>query len=194
MASAGSSFLHEEITESFSSLPHPVIGYVGGLHKFVDYGLLRDLARARPNWSWVFVGAIQAEISGLVELPNVHMLGQQQHPSLAHYIRQFDVCLIPYLNDPATATALPLKLNEYLALGKPVVSTELPAICAFNKQHQILITARNQSDSFLRAIEQALNLQQDEKAMSRRREVAALGDWQSCLSAMSEKIEAVLQK
>jgi glycosyltransferase involved in cell wall biosynthesis len=186
--SADSSFI------SLSSLPHPVIGYVGGLHKFVDYGLLRELARARPRWSWVFVGAIQTEINGLAELPNVHMLGQQPHPSLAHYIRQFDVCLIPYLNDPATATVLPLKLNEYLALGKPVVSTKLPAICDFNKQHQILITARNQFDSFLRAIEQALNLQKDEKAMNRRREVAALGDWQSCLSAMSETIEAVLRK
>ena len=193
-AASTGSFICKEITDSLSSLPHPVMGYVGGLHKFVDYGLLRDLARARPNWSWVFVGAIQTEINGLAELPNVHMLGQQPHPSLAHYIRQFDVCLIPYLNDRATVTALPLKLNEYLALGKPVVSTELPAICAFNEQHQILITARNQSDSFLCAIEQALNLQQDEKAMNRRREVAALGDWQTCLSAMSEKIEAVLQR
>ncbi len=191
---ADSSSGYREITHTLSSLPHPVIGYVGGMHKFVDYPLLKGLAQARPRWSWVFVGAVQAEINGLAELPNVHILGQQPHPSLAHYIRQFDVCLIPYLNDPATATALPLKLNEYLALGKPVVSTELPAICAFNEQHQVLITALNQSDSFLRAIEQALNLPSDERAIARRREVAALGDWQSCLNAMSETIEVVLRK
>jgi glycosyltransferase involved in cell wall biosynthesis len=191
---ADSSSIYSGITDTLSSLPHPVIGYVGGLHKFVDYGLLRELAQARPRWSWVFVGAVQAEINGLAQLPNVHILGQQPHPSLAHYIRQFDVCLIPYLNNPATATALPLKLNEYLAMGKPIVSTELPAICDFNEQHQVLITALNQSDSFLRAIEQALSLSNDERAIARRREVAALGDWQSCLNAMSETIEAVLQK
>jgi glycosyltransferase involved in cell wall biosynthesis len=191
---ADSCSIQREITRSMSSLPQPVIGYVGGMHKFVDYRLLKELAQARPRWSWVFVGAVQAEIGELAQLPNVHILGQQPHPSLAHYIRQFDVCLIPYLNNPATATALPLKLNEYLAMGKPVVSTKLPVICDFNEQHQVLVTALNQSDSFLRAIEQALNLPNDERAIARRREVAALGDWQSCLNAMSETIEAVLQK
>ncbi|MDT4966445.1 MAG: hypothetical protein QOJ64_1182 [Acidobacteriota bacterium] len=189
-----SSGVDEETTLSVSLLPHPVIGYVGGMHKFVDYGLLKELAQARPGWSWVFVGAIQAEISQLAELPNVQILGQRPHSSLARYIDQFDVCLIPYLNDPATATALPLKLNEYLALGKPVVSTELPAICDFNQRHQVLMTAPNRADAFLKAIEQALNIPNDERTIARRREVAALGDWQSCLKAMSETIEAVLQK
>ena len=191
---ADSSHIDEETTRRLSSLPRPVIGYVGGMHKFVDYGLLKELARARPRWSWVFVGAVQTEISELAELPNVHILGQQPHTSLAHYIRQFDVCLIPYLNDAATATALPMKLNEYLAVGKPVVSTELPAIRDFNQRHQILMTSPNRSDCFLRTIEQALSLPNDEGAIARRREVAALGGWQACLNAMSETIEAVLQK
>ena len=191
---AGPSSTSEEITLFLSSLSHPVIGYVGGMHKFVDYNLLRELVKARPQWSWVFVGAVQGETNGLSAFPNVHILGQQPHQHLAHYIRQFDTCLIPYLNNPATATALPLKLNEYLALGKPVVSTELPAICDFNRRHQVLTTALNQPDYFLRAIEQALELRADEKMIARRWEVAALGDWQSCLKEMSKTIEAVLQK
>src|SRR5215213_2662827 len=93
---AESSSIYRGIADTLSSLPHPVIGYVGGMHKFMDYGLLKELAQARPRWSWVFVGAVQVEINGLAQLPNVHILGQQPHPSLAHYIRQFDVCLIPY--------------------------------------------------------------------------------------------------
>jgi glycosyltransferase involved in cell wall biosynthesis len=184
----------QKINNLLSSLPRPVIGYVGGMHKFVDYGLLIKLARARPRWAWVFVGTIQEELAGLGELPNVYALGQQPHQHLAHYIHQFDVCLIPYLNDLSTATTLPLKLNEYLSVGKPVVSTSLPVICAFNRQHQVLTTAPNQSDSFLLAIEQALASPKDERTIARRREVAALGDWQSCLNGMSETIEAVLQK
>ncbi len=193
-SAASSSSAYHEITRFLSSLSHPVIGYVGGMHKFVDYNLLKESAKVRPQWSWVFVGAIQEETNGLSALPNVHILGQQPHQHLAHYIRQFDICLIPYLNDPATATTLPTKLNEYLALGKPVVSTELPAICDFNRRHQILTTALNQPDSFLRAIEHALKLPTDERIIARRWEVAALGDWQSCLRNMSETIEAVLQK
>jgi glycosyltransferase involved in cell wall biosynthesis len=176
------------------SLQRPIIGYVGGLHKFVDYDLLTSMARERPQWSWVFVGAIQETIGELAKLPNVHLLGQQPHKSLVDYIRRFDVCLIPYLNSPATATALPLKLNEYLAVGKPVVSTVLPTVCDFNSRHQILITATNHPKSFLVAIEQALRLPNDERMIAQRREVAALGDWQSCLMAMSKLIESVLQK
>jgi glycosyltransferase involved in cell wall biosynthesis len=177
-----------------SSLPRPVIGYVGGMHHFMDYSLLIELASARPLWSWVFVGPVQGTIEGLGQLPNVHILGQQPHQHLAHYIRRFDVCLIPYLNNPATATALPLKLNEYLAVGKPVVSTELPAVSDFNARHQILITAPNDPEAFLRAIEQALHLPNDESSVARRREVAALGDWKSCLQKMSESIETLLHK
>ena len=130
----------------------------------------------------------------LSDLPNVHLVGQQPHEHLAHYIRRFDVCLIPYLSHPATATVLPLKLNEYLAMGKPVVSTNLPVIGAFNERHGVLITAPNEAASFLRAIEQALDLPKDEATMARRYEVAALGDWQSSLEAMSVKIEAAMQK
>jgi len=172
-----------------SSLPCPVIGYVGGLHRFVDYSLLIEMVRARPHWSWVFVGAITTGVGELAKLPNAHLLGQRPHQDLAHYIRQFDVCLIPYVNNPATATVVPVKLNEYLAVGKPVVSTELPTVCDFNKQHKILITAANCPDSFLRGIEQALQLPNDEKTRMRRREVAALGERRACFNAISNLIQ-----
>jgi glycosyltransferase involved in cell wall biosynthesis len=181
----------EQFENSFSSsLQRPIIGYVGGLHKFVDYELLTTMARRRPQWSWVFVGAIQTTIGELAKFPNVHLLGQQPHQNLADYIRRFDVCLIPYLNSAATATALPLKLNEYLAVGKPVVSTLLPTVCEFNQLHRILITATNQPDSFLAGIEEALRLPNDPHVIEQRREIAAIGDWKHCLNVISQLIEA----
>jgi glycosyltransferase involved in cell wall biosynthesis len=182
------------VEQTFTSLPRPVIGYVGGLHKLVDYDLLREMARERTRWSWVFVGPVQAEVGALAELPNVHLLGQKPHRDLVHYMRHFDVCLIPYINNPSTATALPLKLNEYLAAGKPIVSTDIPTVQDFNRKHKILITSAGQPDDFLQAIEQALLLENDEEAIARRREVAALGDWQTCLNSMSEWIEAKIRE
>jgi glycosyltransferase involved in cell wall biosynthesis len=173
----------------FTSLKHPVMGYVGGLHRYVDYSLLTEVARARPHWSWVFVGAVTAEVGELAKLPNVHLLGQMPHGDLAHYIRRFDVCLVPYVNNRATATVVPLKLNEYLALGKPVVSTQLPTVCDFNQRHQVLITAPSRPESFLDALERALGLPNDAETVARRRAVAALGDSKSWLNAVSRLIE-----
>jgi glycosyltransferase involved in cell wall biosynthesis len=186
-----------EVTEDASglgllqTLPRPVIGYIGGLHRHVDYGMLSEMARACPHWSWVFVGAIQTSVAGLAGLPNVHLLGQQQHDSLVRYIRQFDVCIVPYINSHFTATVVPTKINEYLAAGKPVVSTELPAVREFNAQHDVLQTSAEPKE-FLRAIERALQSGTDEAAIARGRAVAELGNWDSRLEAMSQFIEEKL--
>ncbi len=120
-------------------------------------------------------------------------MGQKSHDELAKFITDFDVCMVPYLVNPSSATIAPVKINEYLAVGKPVVSTELPTVCEFNQQHKILITAPNNSESFLGAIEQALRLPKDMQAIARRREVAALADWQNRFNAMNELIDEKLQ-
>src|SRR4030095_94381 len=84
--------------------------------------------------------------------------------------------------------------NEYLAMGKPVVSTELPTVCDFNSRHNVLATAPNEPDAFLRAIEEALSLPVDAATINRRREVAALGDSQGVVAAISELIEDRLKE
>ena len=170
------------------SLPRPVIGYIGGLHRHVDYEMLSEMARTCSHWSWVFVGAIQTSVAGLSALPNVYLLGQQPHDSLVRYIRQFDVCIVPYINSHFTATVVPTKINEYLAVGKQVVSTDLPAVRDFNAQHDILQTSAEPGE-FLRAIERALQSGTDEAAIARGRAVAELGNWDLRLEAMSQFIE-----
>ncbi len=169
-------------------LPRPVIGYVGGLHRHVDFDLLEAMARARPEWSWVFVGPLQTSVGELRKLPNTHFLGQQPHHTIAGYINFFDICIVPYVNDAYTATVVPTKINEYLAMGKPVVSTNLPFVRDFNRRHNVLLTSLSDPQSFLQAVEQALHHTDDEAAVKRRREAAALHDWESRLDAMSELI------
>lgn len=167
---------------------HKVIGYVGGLHRHVSVNMLVEMARARPAWSWVFVGSPEVPLKDLAELPNVYLLGQRPHQDLAHYIRTFDVCIVPYRRSAYTETVVPSKINEYLAMGKPVVSTNLPPVCDFNDKHQVLITTEDSRDSFLHAIEHALTLGEDATLIARRRAVARQGDWEARLEAMSELI------
>ncbi len=171
-------------------LPRPIIGYVGGMHRHVDFGLLATMIRARPDWSWVFVGPYDGTARELARMPNAHLLGQQAHGDLARYIRTFDVGIVPYVKSDYTRTVVPVKINEYLALGKPVVSTDLRPVVAFNDLHRILLTAENTPDAFLSTIETALRLPVDAGTQARRREVAGLADWQVRLEDMSTLIEA----
>lgn len=172
-----------------ATLPQPIIGYVGGLHHLVDYEMLTASARARPRWSWVFVGSVQTSVGEFAALPNVHLLGERPHAELANYIRGFNVCIVPYVVNKYTRTVVPTKINEYLAMGKPVVSTDLPTVCNFNGTHQVLSTCHARADDFLQAIERELHAPNDWQTIAGRREVATLADWQGHLEQMSQLIE-----
>jgi glycosyltransferase involved in cell wall biosynthesis len=174
---------------NLSSLPRPIIGYVGGLHRFIDYDLVANMARARPSWSWVFLGAHQVSLEKLQGLPNVHLLGQQPHEELAGHMRFFDVCIVPYVNSNETSTVVPTKINEYLAAGKATVATNLPTVCEFNEQHHVLSTTGATAQEFLQAIESELPMAHDPQLRKERRKLAALADWHSRLEEMSDFIE-----
>jgi glycosyltransferase involved in cell wall biosynthesis len=174
---------------NLAMLPRPIIGYVGGLHRFVDYDLVAAMARARPSWSWVFLGAPQVPLEKIEGLANVHLCGQQPHAELMRHLRLFDVCIVPYLNTAETSTVVPTKINEYLAAGKATVATRLPTVCEFNDQHQILTTATASAFEFLEAIEREVPTAHDPRLRAKRRQVAALADWQNRLEEMSALIE-----
>jgi glycosyltransferase involved in cell wall biosynthesis len=173
-------------------LKRPMIGYVGGVHRHVDIALLEAMARSRSNWSWVYVGPIQIKATELNQFANVHLLGHRPHRELPNYIAQFDVCTVPYMGSAYTNTVVPTKINEYLAMGKPVIATPIPSVCDFNRQHDIMSIADTNPSSFIDAIEHLLASPGDRATADRRRRVAALSDWRVRLELMSGWIEEAL--
>src|SRR6185436_940355 len=113
-------------------------------------------------------GPIQTELNGLKQLPNIHLIGPRIHKELPEYIVNIDVGIVPYLRDAYTMTVVPTKINEYLAMGKPVVSTDLPEVNAFNDEHNVLIMSPNTTGAFLACIESALSLPSGEAIIARR--------------------------
>lgn len=117
-----------------SAIPHPRLGYAGYLKKQLDWQLLHSLATRHPEWSFVFVGARRAheeikEILNRMEaLPNVHFMGAKPTTELTRYPQHFDLCLMPYRMNEYSKYIFPLKLYEYLAGGRPVLSIPLPAL------------------------------------------------------------------
>jgi glycosyltransferase involved in cell wall biosynthesis len=172
-----------------ADLPRPIVGYVGALHRHLDLRLAVELAVTRPSWSWVYVGPAQVPVGELAARPNVHLVGDVPHGRLAGYIEAFDVGIVPYLLGAATNTVLPAKVLEYLAMGKPVVSTRLPEVRRFDSERKLVVTAGGEPEEFLDAIEQALALDGEDLRVARRRAVAPL-DWGAQLDRMSDLIEA----
>lgn len=104
-----------------------IIGYTGNLDgSRIDYGLFKQVATAHPDKTLVIVGPVNSTEHidiGLDKLPNVIFTGGKHITELPAYLQHFDVTIIPFLLNKLTASIYPLKINEYLAAGKPVVAT-----------------------------------------------------------------------
>lgn len=150
-------------------LPGPVIGYFGSIHEWIDLPLVHWLASQRPDWSFLMVGHPAANVDALRELPNVVLAGAQPYASLGRWAGAFDVAIIPYRLNRQVANANPLKLREYLATGKPVVSVRNPEIEKFTG----LVRIVDGREAFLAALDDAVAGEAPEAAAAR---VAAVAD------------------
>jgi glycosyltransferase involved in cell wall biosynthesis len=109
---------------------HPILGMFGMLDgRRLHLELLCHLATRHPDWQIVLVGRCMPNLNQapLRALPNVQFLGMKRATELPAYCKAFDVCMIPYMVNEFTESIMPLKLAEYLATGKPIVTTALPA-------------------------------------------------------------------
>ena len=172
-------------------LPRPIVGYVGGIHQWVDQALFAQAARALPQASFVLIGPAQIDIAQLSRLPNVHCLGPRSHEDVPRYIKGFDVGLIPYTLSEYTAHVYPTKLNEYLAMGIPVVSTELPELRRFSARHANVVTVARDAETFIQAVKASLAPSSVED-IRRRLEASKSNSWQARIGEMSSLMEARL--
>ena len=101
--------------EPARNLKRPVIGYFGNLGEWLDYDLLLKLARARPEWTFLFIGYGAADVSALRACDNVVLAGPQRYETLPLWARAFDVAIVPYRMTQQINHCSPLKLREYLA-------------------------------------------------------------------------------
>ena len=183
-----------EVPEDLKSVARPRLGYVGALQRHVDYELLESIARHHPEWSLVLIGPKQQSNQSLHTLPNVVWLGQRSHAEIPRYIAHLDICLIPYQLTPYTSTVYPAKLNEYLIMGKPVVSTALPEIVSFNGRHGGIVAVGGTPEEFERCIVESLQSANGE-LVPRRRAVALEYSWPTRITRMTTHlVEALEQK
>ena len=155
-----------------SALPHPVVGFFGVIDERIDLALLAEAAAARPAWSWVLIGpVVKIEERTLPRLPNLHYLGKQDYQDLPAYLKAFDVAMMPFALNEATRSISPTKTLEYMAAGKPIVSTAIRDVVAL---YGGVVRIAEGPDSFAAAVEAALDEGPREREQRVRQERALL--------------------
>lgn len=164
----------------------PLIGYVGALNTLrLDIRILEKIATSRPDWDLVLVGPedVVFKASSLHQLPNVHFPGKKELAQLPAYIQAFDVCLNPQLVNPVTAGNYPLKIDEYLAMGKPIVATSTEAMELF-REHVYLAGS---ADEYVPLIARAL--EENNAALEQERiRFAGEHTWENSVNAIYKAI------
>ena len=177
------------VPDDVANIKGPVIGYVGALQSIrLNLELLAYIAVQRPNWSIVLVGPEdeQFKVSNLHQISNIHFLGSKDPDSLAAYINSFDVCLNPQIVNQVTIGNYPRKIDEYLAMGKPVVATRTEAMSVF-EQHTYLGDTK---EDYVNLIEKAL-IEDSEEKRQNRIAFASTHTWENSVKGIYNAIAQV---
>lgn len=181
--------------DDLRNIPHPLIGYVGWIKRMLDCDLLLRLMTANPQWSFVFVGArsphpdMTDALRQISDLPNAHFLGTKPTECLGAYPQHFDVCTMPYRLDDYTKYIYPLKLHEYLASGRPIVSTPIRSVEEFGHVVNLATGAQEWSQAIERALSPAEN---SDARRAERQRISRQHDWEGLVGRIANTISARL--
>ncbi len=142
-----------EIPPDISSVKHPIIGYYGTLTDSNDWEIIDYCSKERPDYNFVFIGRKDIYLPHLEERSNIFFLGKKSYEELPAYASQFNVCIMFWIRREWIKNSSPLKLNEYLSLGKPVVSTFIEEVN--NNYNNIVFTAKTKEE-FLEYLDYAV--------------------------------------
>jgi glycosyltransferase involved in cell wall biosynthesis len=169
------------IPEEIAALDKPVMGYYGVIDERIDYDLLRRLAGDHQDFSLVMVGpVVKIDPRDLPHARNIHWLGQRHYADLPAYAKGFDVCLMPFALNEATEFINPTKTLEYMAAGKPIVST---AISDVKTNFAPVVAVAESHDEFVAAVRAAIETP-DASLLARGLEQARASSWESIVSRM----------
>jgi UDP-galactopyranose mutase len=146
--------LQEPADQGF--LPHPRIGFFGVVDERMDLALLEAVADARPDWQLIIIGpVVKIDPATLPRRPNLHFLGGKLYTELPAYLSGWDVAMLPFARNESTRFISPTKTPEYLAAGKPVVSTSIrDVVRPYGEQG--LVRIADTPEDFVRACEAAM--------------------------------------
>jgi glycosyltransferase involved in cell wall biosynthesis len=179
--------------EDQAALPHPRLGYHGVVDERLDLSLLAAVADARPDWCFVIIGpVVKIDPASLPRRPNLHFLGARPYTRLPAYLSGWDVALMPFARNEATRFISPTKTPEYLAAGRPVVSTSIHDVVSPYGDLGLVRIADTPED-FVRACEATMT---EDPSETRPRVDAFLAEmsWDETWSRMKALLDAAVER
>lgn len=166
----------------------PIIGYYGALASWFDYKLVKEVAKLRKDWNivligWDYDGSLGK--SGLRNIENIHIIPSVPYEILPTYAQWFDVCTIPFVINEVTESTSPVKLFEYMALGKPIVTTAMPEC----KKYKSVIIAENNAIKFVESIEEGIKDKENKEYLKVLKEEALENTWERKGNILVEMLE-----
>ena len=171
------------VPEEMRDIGKPILGFVGSLDSRIDLQLIEEILRQKKDVSLVFVGPVMEDCAGLEIHDRVFLFGKKSFRAIPYFIKQFDVALIPYIPERSQAV-YPVKLHEYLILGKPVVSTNINEIAQFS---EVVYVADNRFE-FIEKIKLALD-DHDRDRKAKRIQTALKNTWADRLREINSELE-----
>lgn len=166
----------------------PIVGFFGLIEHWIDLALVEHIARRKPEWQIVMIGRVVKNIAAFDGVTNVHFLGPVPYAFLPNYAQCFSAAIIPYVHNAQVFNANPIKLREYLAMGKPVISVKTPETSLFAD----VIYLADDYDEFVSHIDKAIREDSREKAMARMERVAQLS-WENRFEEISNVLFAAMR-
>ncbi|MDU2658214.1 MAG: glycosyltransferase [Clostridium perfringens] len=180
----------DEIPEKLKDIVskgNPIIGYFGALAKWFDYELLKKVAKERPNYEIVLIGFLydnSFKDSKIDELENVHYLGIVDYKKLNEYSQYFTISTIPFLLNDITESTSPVKLFEYMAMGHPIVTTDMREC----RKYKSVLIGKSHED-FIEKLDFALTLDKKDEYYNYLKEEALANTWREKAAILDRLIE-----
>ncbi|HWB54415.1 MAG TPA: glycosyltransferase, partial [Tepidisphaeraceae bacterium] len=170
-------------------MARPILGWFGVIDERVDYGMIGEMARKRPEWSFAMIGpVVKVDPNLLPHSPNLFWMGGRDYQQLPNYCAAFDICMMPFANNASTQYINPTKGLEYMATGKPIIST--PVRDVVRQWAGIVYIAKN-ADEFIAAAQKVLE-NPDQDRIGKGLELAKKSSWESTVAAMQDHIRTAI--
>ncbi len=178
----------KSIPSDLAEIKRPIAGFFGQIGSYVDIGLIVRCAKAYPDVSFVLMGRPHGhiDISPLTREKNIYFLGLIPYEKIAQYANAFDIALNPRVVNQLSLAMNPLKIVEYLSVGMPVVSTDLPAVRTFSN----VVNIADHADHFVELIGTALK-DTDISKRKERKSIAEQYSWKNIVERVSGIIERI---
>jgi UDP-galactopyranose mutase len=180
--------------EDQAHIPHPRLGFFGVIDERFDIELLDQVAKQRPEWQFVIIGpVVKIDSEALPKHANIHYLGGKKYDELPHYLAGWDIALLLFARNESTRFISPTKTPEYLAAGKPVISTSIrDVVRPYGELKLVEIT--DTPDEFIHAAEKIMSSSAQSEWLSKVDAFLKEISWDKTWGQMSDLITEVIDR